>query len=68
MQFAIDATPIFPGRKGLGIFLEQLINQIHLIYQKESLRIIANNFISFTQHHVYSINILNKFVKTQIYI
>ena len=36
MQFAIDATPILPGRKGLGIFLEQVIDRIHLKFFSSS--------------------------------
>ncbi len=46
MQFAIDATPILPGRKGLGIFLEQVIHQIHLRFQVSPLIYVDTCFFS----------------------
>lgn len=46
MPFAIDATPILPGRKGLGIFLEQMIDQIHLKFSTSPLIYVDTCFFS----------------------
>lgn len=46
MPFAIDATPILPTRKGLGIFLEQMIDQIHLKFPISPLIYVDQSFFS----------------------
>ncbi len=46
MQFAIDATPILPDRKGLGIFLERVIDHIHLKFSASPLIYVDKCFLS----------------------